>query len=92
MDKFEEFGKRIDEEFASLKRIKNFENFGRRVDDELARVKSFVKEEVAPETEAHRAVFARGFRKARRGGGVDRSAQCRAECAESAIFMTQAAP
>jgi len=28
MDKFEEFGKRIDEEFARLKSIKNFEDFG----------------------------------------------------------------
>src|SRR5437867_4997097 len=51
MDKFEEFGKCIDEEFARLKGIKNLEDFGRRVDEELARVKSFVKEEVAPETE-----------------------------------------
>src|SRR5438477_8854654 len=31
MDKFEEFGKRIDEEFARLKSIKNFEDFGRPV-------------------------------------------------------------
>jgi len=59
MDKFEEFGKRIDEEFASLKRIKNFENFGKRVDEELARVKSFVKDEVAPETEKRTAQFLR---------------------------------
>ena len=59
MDKFEEFGKRIDEEFASLKRIKNFENFGKRIDEELARVKSFVKEEVAPETEKRTAQFLR---------------------------------
>ena len=59
MDKFEEFGKRIDEEFARLKRIKNFEDFGRHVDEELNRVKSFVKEEVAPETEKRTAQFLR---------------------------------
>jgi hypothetical protein len=59
MDKFEEFGKRIDEEFARLKRIKNFEDFGSRVDEELDRVKSFVKEEVAPETEKRTAQFLR---------------------------------
>jgi hypothetical protein len=59
MDKFEEFGKRIDEEFARLKSIKNFEDFGRRVDEELDRVKSFVKEEVAPETEKRTAQFLR---------------------------------
>jgi hypothetical protein len=59
MDKFEEFGKRIDEEFARLKSIKNFEDFGRRVDEELDRVKSFVKEEVAPETEKCTAQFLR---------------------------------
>jgi hypothetical protein len=59
MDKFEEFGKRIDEEFGRLKSIKNFEDFGKRVDEELARVKSFVKEEVAPETEKRTAQFLR---------------------------------
>jgi len=59
MDKFEEFGKRIDEEFARLKSIKNFEDFGKRVDEELARVKTFVKEEVAPETERRTAQFLR---------------------------------
>jgi hypothetical protein len=59
MDKFEEFGRRIDEEFARLKRIKNFEDFGKRVDEELDRVKSFVKEEVAPETEKRTAQFLR---------------------------------
>jgi hypothetical protein len=59
MDRFEEFGKRIDEEFARLKRIKNFENFGKRVDEELARLKSFVKEDVAPETEKRTAQFLR---------------------------------
>jgi hypothetical protein len=59
MDRFEEFGKRIDEEFARLKSIKNFEDFGKRVDEELARVKSFVKEEVAPETEKRTAQFLR---------------------------------
>jgi len=59
MGKFEEFGKRIDEEFSRLKRMKNFEDFGKRVDEELARVKSFVKEEVAPETEKRTAQFLR---------------------------------
>ena len=59
MDKFEQFGKCIDEEFARLKGIKNLEDFGRRVDEELARVKSFVKEEVAPETEKRTAQFLR---------------------------------
>jgi len=59
MDKFEEFGKRIDEEFARIKSIKNFEDFGKRVDEELERVKSFVKEEVAPETEKRTAQFLR---------------------------------
>ena len=59
MHKFEEFGKRIDEEFGRLKSIKNFEDFGKRVDEELARVKSFVKEEVAPETEKRTAQFLR---------------------------------
>jgi len=59
MDKFEEFGKRIDEEFSRIKSIHNFEDFGKRVDEELKRVKSFVKEEVAPETEKRTAKFLR---------------------------------
>jgi hypothetical protein len=59
MDQFEEFGKRIDQEFARLKSINSFEDFGRRVDEELKRVKSFVKEEVAPETEKRTAQFLR---------------------------------
>ena len=59
MDKFEEFGRRIDEEFSRIKSMKNFEDFGKRVDEELARVKSFVKEEVAPETEKRTAQFLR---------------------------------
>jgi hypothetical protein len=59
MDRFEEFGKRIDEEVARLKRINNFEEFGKRVDEELKRVKGFVKEEVAPETEKRAAQFLR---------------------------------
>jgi hypothetical protein len=59
MDKFEQFGKRMDEEFSRLKSIKNFEDFGKRVDEELARVKSFVKEDVAPETEKRTAQFLR---------------------------------
>jgi len=104
MDKFEEFGKRIDEEFARIKSIKNFEDFGKRVDEELECVKSFCKGRgCAGNGKAYGAIFARGFRKAHRGGGMDRSAQCRAQCAErpapsgraasaeSAIFMTQAA-
>ena len=59
MDRFEEFGKRIDEEFSRIKNMKNFEDFGKRVDEELARVKNFVKEEVAPETEKRTAQFLR---------------------------------
>jgi len=59
MDNFEEFGKRIDQEFTKLKSIKNFEDFGRRVDEELHRVKSFVKDEVTPETEKRTAQFLR---------------------------------
>jgi hypothetical protein len=59
MDQFEEFGKRIDQEFARLKSINSFEDFGRHVDEELKRVKSFVKEEVAPETEKRTAQFLR---------------------------------
>jgi hypothetical protein len=59
MDKFEEFGKRMDEEFSRLKSMNNFEDFGKRIDEELARVKSFVKEEVAPETEKRTAQFLR---------------------------------
>jgi hypothetical protein len=59
MDKFEEFGRKIDEEVSRLKKINNFEDFGKRVDEELARVKSFVKEEVAPETEKRTAQFLR---------------------------------
>ena len=78
MDKFEEFGKRIDEEFTRLKSIRSFEDFGKRVDEELARVKSFVKEDVAPETEKRTAQFLRevseklteaaGWLEARRAG------------------------
>lgn len=59
MDKFEEFGRRIDEEVSRLKKINNFEEFGKRVDEELERVKTFVKEEVAPETEKRTAQFLR---------------------------------
>lgn len=59
MDNFEEFGKRIDEEVARLKRMNNCEEFGKRVDEELKRVKSFVKEDVAPETEKRTAQFLR---------------------------------
>jgi len=59
MDRFEEFGKRIDEEVARIKSINSFEDFGKRVDEELKRVKSFVKEEVTPETEKRAAQFLR---------------------------------
>jgi hypothetical protein len=59
MDKFEEFGRRIDEEISRLKRINSFESFGRHVDEELQRVKTFVKDDVAPETEKRTAQFLR---------------------------------
>src|SRR5215472_8522638 len=59
MGRLEEFGRRIDEEVAKLKRIHTFEDFGRRVDEELTRVKAFVKEDVAPETEKRTAQFLR---------------------------------
>ncbi len=59
MGRFEEFGRRIDEEVARVKRMNNFEDFGKRVDEELARMKAFVKEEVAPETEKRTAQFLR---------------------------------
>ena len=57
MDRFEEFGKRVDDEVARLKSINSFEEFGKRVDEHLQRVKSLVKEEVAPETEKRAAQF-----------------------------------
>jgi hypothetical protein len=59
MDKFEEFGRRIDEEVSRLKKINNFEEFGKRVDEELRRVKTFVKDDVAPETEKRTSQFLR---------------------------------
>ena len=59
MGRLEEFGRRIDEEVAKLKRIHNFEDFGKRVDEELARLRAFVKEDVAPETEKRTAQFLR---------------------------------
>jgi hypothetical protein len=59
MGRFEEFGKRIDNEVVRLKRMKNFEDFGKRVDEELARLRTFVKEDVAPETEKRTAQFLR---------------------------------
>ena len=59
MDKFEEFGRRIDEEISRLRSIDSFEAFGKHVDDELQRVKNFVKEDVAPETEKRTAQFLR---------------------------------
>ena len=57
MDRFEEFGKRIDQEVERLKSIDSFEEFGKRVDEHLKRVKTLVKEEVAPETEKRTAQF-----------------------------------
>jgi hypothetical protein len=59
MGNFEEFGRRIDAEISRLKRINNFETFGKHVDDELNRVRTFVKEDVAPETEKRTAQFLR---------------------------------
>jgi len=59
MSSFEDFGRRIDEEFSRLKRINNFETFGKHVDEELKRVKEFVKEDVTPETEKRTAQFLR---------------------------------
>jgi nucleotidyltransferase/DNA polymerase involved in DNA repair len=59
MGRFEEFGKRIDDEVARLKRMKNFEDFGKRVDEELERLRTFMKEDVAPETEKRTAEFLR---------------------------------
>ena len=59
MGRLEEFGRRIDEEVAKLKRIHSFEDFGKRVDEELARVKAFVTEDAAPETEKRTAQFLR---------------------------------
>lgn len=59
MDKFEEFGRRIDEEVSRLKRIDSFEAFGKHVDESLQRVKNFVKEDVTPETEKRTAQFLR---------------------------------
>lgn len=59
MGNFEDFGRRIDQEFKRLKRINNFETFGKHVDEELNRVKNFVKEDVAPETEKRTAQFLR---------------------------------
>lgn len=59
MGRFEGFGRRIDNEVARLKTMKNLEDFGKRVDEELARLKAFVKEDVAPETEKRTAQFLR---------------------------------
>lgn len=59
MSRLEEFGRRIDEEVAKLKRIHNFEDFGKRVDEELTRLKAFVQEDVTPETEKRTAQFLR---------------------------------
>jgi len=59
MSRLEEFGRRIDEEVAKLRRIHNFEDIGKRVDEELTRLKSFVKEDIAPETEKRMTQFLR---------------------------------
>ena len=59
MGRFEEFGRHIDNEVARLRQRKNFEDFGKRVDEELSRIKSFLKEDVAPETEKRTAQFLR---------------------------------
>jgi hypothetical protein len=59
MSRFEEFGKRIDEEVSKLRSIDSFEDFGKQVDEKLSRVKQFVSEDVAPETEKRTAQFLR---------------------------------
>lgn len=59
MSRFEEFGKRIDEEVSKLRSIDSFEDFGKQVDEKLERVKQFVSEDVAPETEKRTAQFLR---------------------------------
>lgn len=59
MSKFEEFGKRIDEEVSKLRNIDSFEDFGKQVDEKLERVKQFVAEDVTPETEKRTAQFLR---------------------------------
>jgi len=59
MSRFEEFGKRIDEEVSKLRSIDSFEDFGKQVDKKLAAVKQFVSEDVAPGTEKRTAQFLR---------------------------------
>lgn len=59
MSRFEEFGKRIDEEVSKLRNIDSFEDFGKQVDEKLASVKQFVSDDVAPETEKRTAEFLR---------------------------------
>jgi len=59
MSRFEEFGKRIDEEVSKLRSIDSFEDFGKQVDEKLAAVRQFVSEDVAPETEKKTAEFLR---------------------------------
>ena len=56
MSRLEEFGRRIDEEVAKLKRIHNFEDIGKRVDEEVTRLKAF---DIAPETEKRMTQFLR---------------------------------
>jgi len=59
MSRFEEYGKRIDEEVSKLRGIDSFEDFGKHVDEKLAAMKQFVSEDVAPETEKRTAEFLR---------------------------------
>ena len=59
MSRFEEFGKRIDEEVSKLRNIDSFEDFGKQVDEKLAAVRRFVSEDVAPGTEKKTAEFLR---------------------------------
>ena len=59
MGRFEEFGKRIDQEVSKLRNIDSFEDFGKQVDEKVASVKQFVEEDVAPETEKRTAQFLR---------------------------------
>jgi hypothetical protein len=59
MSRFEEFGKRIDEEVSKLRSVDSFEDFGKQVDEKLKAVKQFVSDDVAPETEKRTAQFLR---------------------------------
>jgi len=68
MDKFEEFGKRIERRFRSCEALTSFEDFGKQVDEKLARVKQFVSEDVAPETEKRTASFCEKYPRTDGGG------------------------